>query len=67
VRLCCAAQVVYDKGPVSGLHWESFDQLRERVAREWTALPPAADNLSDSLKQKIAAQMRARGKEPAFV
>ena len=52
-------EVVYDKGPVEGLCWESFDALKERVEREWTALPPLAMGavdgvLSASLKKKRA-------------
>jgi nicotinamide phosphoribosyltransferase len=45
-------KVIYDKGPVKGLKWESFDELRERVEREWAALPPTADVISESLKRK---------------
>jgi nicotinamide phosphoribosyltransferase len=45
-------QVVYDCGPVDGLQWETFDQLRARVEREWAALPKRADVLSGSLKDK---------------
>jgi nicotinamide phosphoribosyltransferase len=45
-------KVIYDKGPVKGLRWESFDELRERVEREWAALPPTADVISESLKSK---------------
>lgn len=59
-----AVQVVYDKGPVPGFQWDDFDAVRERVTREWRALPPAADNLSPSLKAKIAQQMEKRGKRP---
>lgn len=45
-------KVIYDKGPIKGLRWESFDELRERVEREWAALPPASDVVSESLKSK---------------
>jgi hypothetical protein len=57
------AQVIYDCGPVD-VAWESFDELRSRVHRTWTALPPAADPLSASLHAKIeqvTAEMRAAG------
>ena len=47
-------QVVYDKGPVA-VQWESFDDLRLRVEREWAALPPAADVLAAPLRAKRAA------------
>lgn len=55
---------MYDRGPVPGFEWDDFDTVRERAAREWAALPPAADPLSPSLKAKIATQMRLRGKTP---
>ncbi|EFN59608.1 hypothetical protein CHLNCDRAFT_133026 [Chlorella variabilis] len=47
-------QVVYDKRPVE-VQWESFDKLRQRVEREWAALPPAADVLAAPLREKRAA------------
>jgi len=53
-------RVIYDGGPVEGHAWEGFDALRARVAREWAALPRAADPLSASLKAKVAAQLAAR-------
>jgi nicotinamide phosphoribosyltransferase len=61
-------RVVYDAGRPLGeggartAAWDSFDELRARVAAEWPALPRAADNLSASLRAKIAAQMARRGK-----
>lgn len=36
-------------------HWEDFDALRARVAREWRALPPSADPISASLRAKMVA------------
>jgi hypothetical protein len=59
-------KVVYDNGPVKDLAWEDFDTLRKRVAEEWDALPKLTDNISDSLKAKIKAQMEARGKQAKF-
>jgi hypothetical protein len=53
-------QVVYDHGPVPGHTWEDFDALRARVEREWAALPPTADNLSPSLRAKVAAKVAQR-------
>ncbi|GAB4816246.1 hypothetical protein N2152v2_003292 [Parachlorella kessleri] len=44
-------EVVYDKGPVQ-VEWEDFDTLRQRVQREWEALPPTADVVSPGLKAK---------------
>ena len=49
-------QVVYDNGPVADPGWESFDDLRKRVASEWKAAPPKADNISDQLKEVSAAK-----------
>ncbi|KAI7836200.1 hypothetical protein COHA_009926 [Chlorella ohadii] len=37
------------------LQWESFDELRARVEREWNALPPTADVLAPSLRAKRVA------------
>jgi len=46
-------RVVYDRRPVTGV-WDDFDTVRERVRREWEALPPRADPLSSQLKGVIA-------------
>lgn len=55
-------QVVYDhRPPADGFRWETFDALRERVEKEWQALPPKADVISESLvakKEKIRRQRR---------
>eukprot|EP00195_Chlamydomonas_chlamydogama_P007155 CAMPEP_0202896810 /NCGR_PEP_ID=MMETSP1392-20130828/5728_1 /ASSEMBLY_ACC=CAM_ASM_000868 /TAXON_ID=225041 /ORGANISM="Chlamydomonas chlamydogama, Strain SAG 11-48b" /LENGTH=503 /DNA_ID=CAMNT_0049582287 /DNA_START=382 /DNA_END=1893 /DNA_ORIENTATION=+ len=55
-------KVVYNRGPVKDLVWDDFDTVRQRVNQEWSSLPKVADNISRSLKQKIVAQMKARGK-----
>uniref|UniRef100_A0A383W1M1 Nicotinamide phosphoribosyltransferase n=1 Tax=Tetradesmus obliquus TaxID=3088 RepID=A0A383W1M1_TETOB len=49
-------QVVYDKGPLpaSQHQFEGFDALRQRVQREWDALPRSAAVYSASLQAKIA-------------
>jgi nicotinamide phosphoribosyltransferase len=55
-------QVVYDCGPVEGLQWENFDQLKARVEREWRGLPKTADVVAESLKKKrseVGARLRA--------
>lgn len=52
-------QVVYDHGPVPGLVWDSFDALRQRLLSEWEALPPTADVLSPSLKEKVARELES--------
>jgi nicotinamide phosphoribosyltransferase len=59
-------KVVYDRGPVAGLEWESFDAARARLAAEWAALPPAADAVAPALRARqaeVAARLRARGAE----
>jgi nicotinamide phosphoribosyltransferase len=56
-------QVVYDHGPLEGLVWDSFDTVRQRVEREWAALPHTADHISSSLKAKVEQQVEEhRGK-----
>ncbi|KAL4549846.1 hypothetical protein Ndes2526B_g04833 [Nannochloris sp. 'desiccata'] len=55
-------QIVYNCGPVEGLQWETFDQLRERVEQEWGALPKTADVVAESLKKKrteVGGRLRA--------
>jgi hypothetical protein len=52
--------VVYDHGPVPNHTWEDFDTLRNRVEKEWAALPPAADNISPSLRAKVTAKVAQR-------
>lgn len=46
------------------LQWETFDELRARVEREWNALPPSADVLSPSLRAKrvtVAERLGVQG------
>lgn len=45
-------QTVWDKGPVNP-KWDDFDTLRERVKREWAALPKQHDPVSQELKDEI--------------
>jgi hypothetical protein len=48
------------------LQWETFDELRQRVEREWAALPPTADVLSAPLRAKrvaVAARLGVKGRE----
>lgn len=47
-------QTVYDQKPVA-VKWESFDELRQRVEKEWVALPRTADVLAPALREKRAA------------
>lgn len=48
-------QLVYDKRPMEGLKWETFDEIKARVEREWAALPKTADVVSEELKEKRKA------------
>ena len=70
-------RVVYDKRPLMGAPpgaaarglraWESFDDVRARVARQWAATPKTADNVSAQLKARVAevsAAIHARVSEP---
>lgn len=58
-------KVVYDCGPVEGHQWDNFETVRRRVGEQWPALPRKADNLSASLKSKVAQQMLEHGKKMA--
>ena len=57
---------VYDHGPVPGLVWDDFDTMKQRVAQQWTHLPPNMDNIGGSLKAKINQKLASRGKKLAF-
>jgi nicotinic acid phosphoribosyltransferase len=55
--------VVYDNGPVEGLEvggdgWETFDQVRERVEREWSNRPKEMDCLSTGMKGLIEEELK---------
>ncbi len=57
-------QVVYDCGPVPGFAWDSFDEVRARVAREWGALPRTANVISAELAEQVvrcAAEHHVKG------
>jgi nicotinamide phosphoribosyltransferase len=45
-------KLVYDNGPVKGVFGETFDELREKVNKEWSSLPKKVDVISDELKEK---------------
>lgn len=57
-------KVVYDKRPVKGLVFESFDLVRERVQREWTAAPRYHDPVSHALKVKASGFLVRQGRKP---
>jgi len=48
-------RVVYDNGPVKGAFPETFDELKERVEKQWKALPPKFDPTSTELQAKTTA------------
>ena len=53
---------VYDKGPVAGFQWESFDEVRARVRREWAAAPKTGDNVAPELRaaaKSVSARLHA--------
>jgi nicotinic acid phosphoribosyltransferase len=43
---------VYDSGPVK-VAWETFDEMRERVEKEWLLSPKHHDAISGQLREKI--------------
>jgi len=47
-------KVVYDKRPVKDAFPGTFDELKARVQREWTQLPPLFDPISPQLREKMA-------------
>jgi hypothetical protein len=47
-------QTVWNMGPVPDLKWETFDELRARVAKEWNALPKVHDPIHADTKKVIA-------------
>lgn len=55
-------ETVWDKGPVAGHEWESFDAVRARVRKEWGALPKTADVISRPLRAKVSATLARMGK-----
>jgi len=46
-------QTVWNMGPVADLKWDSFDELRKRVATEWKALPKIYDSVAAPLHTVI--------------
>jgi len=53
-------KTVYNCGPVEGAFSETFDELRDRVASEWTKLPKLYNPISESLKERIAEWVIAK-------
>ncbi|KAJ2708181.1 hypothetical protein FB645_000027 [Coemansia sp. IMI 203386] len=42
-------KIVYDHGPVSGMSWDCFDDVRRRLNDQWARFPPRANAVSPSL------------------
>jgi len=51
-------EVVYDKGPVAGHKWRTFDEQREHVEREWAATPRNFDPISAELQAEVTAWLK---------
>jgi len=49
---------MYDCGPVAGFKWPTFTELREKVKKEWTALPKHHDPISAELRVNIDAWIK---------
>lgn len=67
-------RVVYDKKPVEGIWKDSFEDIRNRVEKEWKTLPAKYDPVSDELKSKVVAwiarqksKVEAMKEEPAKI
>jgi nicotinamide phosphoribosyltransferase len=53
-------KVVYDCRPVPNAFPDSFDQVRDRVNREWKALPRSGNPIGPELTTKIEKILKAR-------
>ncbi|ORX70899.1 nicotinamide phosphoribosyltransferase [Linderina pennispora] len=56
-------QVVYDCGPVPGLQWLCFDDLRARIRQQWDRFPVTAQAVSPQLlehQQKVLKRQREK-------
>ena len=50
-------RVVYDHGPVENA-FESFDELKARVQREWKATPKLHDPVGPEMRAKVGKWIR---------
>jgi len=46
-------KVYWKCGPVKDLVWDSFDEIKQRINREWTALPKIYDSVSSEMVSVI--------------
>jgi len=49
---------IYDNGPVAGLKWPTFDELRAKVKSEWSIVPKKFDPISTELRGNIDAWIK---------
>ena len=60
-------ETVWDNGPVPGLVWDQYDQVRARTRAEWDKLPakhdPRSPELMDKIKRWIADFKEMRAEE----
>ena len=56
-------RVVYDNGPLTPSPYDSFEDLRKRVASDWAMLPklPPKGHLSSELRAKMDAILQKQG------
>jgi hypothetical protein len=64
--------VVYDHGPVPAPPgvtsiWDSFDVVRNRVAREWPRTSRQHDPISDALRERIASVVAAQAQNRTHI
>ncbi|KAI8816390.1 nicotinate phosphoribosyltransferase family-domain-containing protein [Fimicolochytrium jonesii] len=57
-------QTVYDHNRPLPTKWDDFTTVRERVKREWTAVPKAVDVLSPELRARIEVFKESRAGTP---
>ena len=55
-------KVVYDMGPVEQV-WETFDEIKARVAKQWPAVPKVNDPISKEMYTKIENWIAAQDKQ----
>ncbi|KAJ2842653.1 hypothetical protein J3B02_005518, partial [Coemansia erecta] len=55
-------KVVYDHGPIAGLTWDCFDNVRRRLNDQWSRFPRHANAVSSSLLAHQQAVHKAQAK-----
>jgi len=49
---------VYNCGPVAGFKWPTFSEMKEKVKKEWAAMPKCHDPISAELRVNIEAWVK---------